>query len=121
MTRTWPPQLRDLLTDMGQDPDGAYSSVLTDQLQMDLDAAVAYVQPRRNFNYTADPLDPRPAPPDNVWLGTVRLAKRWNELRRSGAGTADTGALGSNTRTLSVDADIQRMLGLGRYRGVSFA
>ena len=52
--------------------------------------------------------------PEGVRLGTVRLAGRWYTRRRSPDGliaTADFGA----SRIPSFDADIERLLKIGRY------
>jgi hypothetical protein len=118
MSRTWPPSIQDVKTDASID-----TSVDDDRLQIVLDAAVAYVQRvRPRFNYDADTLlsDTVPDPTDDLWLGTVRLAGRWHSRRRSVDGLVDMGEMGAG-RVPSVDPDIERMLGIGRYVKAAFA
>jgi hypothetical protein len=106
----WPPQLQDLKDDLG----------LTDSrddatLAPVLEAAIAFVERvhRSRFNFgDADPT--LPDPPPNVWLGTLRLAARWHNRRRSPDGLIDMGELGS-ARIPTVDPDIERLLRIGRY------
>ncbi|MGL5909489.1 MAG: hypothetical protein ACRCZP_05775, partial [Phycicoccus sp.] len=82
-----------------------------------LDAAVATVERVRggSLNFTGDPLSLLPGPGADVALGTVRLAGRWHVRRRSPDGLVAASELGS-TRVPSFDPDIERLLGLGRYR-----
>jgi hypothetical protein len=49
-------------------------------------------------------------------LGTVRLAARWHNRRRSPDGMLDMGELG-NARIPTGDPDIERLLGIARFRG----
>ncbi|MBB2500264.1 hypothetical protein H5411_14160 [Amycolatopsis echigonensis] len=53
-------------------------------------------------------------------LGTVRLAAREFARRRSPEALIDMGELGS-ARIPSFDPDIERLLGIGRFRGPVFA
>lgn len=109
---SWPPQLPDVKDDLGVTDtrdDVALASVLV--------TAVAYVEEARagEFNFAADPDSLLPAPGPALVLGTVRLAGRWFNRRRSPDGLIDMGELGT-TRVPSVDPDIERMLGIGRWR-----
>jgi len=85
-------------------------------LQVQLDAALAFAREvRSDLNWSADPDSDLPAPSATHELGVIRLAGRWFIRRRSPDAliqSADTGA----SRIPSVDPDIERMLGLGRYR-----
>ena len=112
----WPPQLQDLKTDLGV-PDNRDDVTLAE----DLDAAVATVERELwgDFNFDGTMVDeaglPLPIPPPDVVLGTLRLAGRWHNRRRSPDGVIDMGELGT-ARIPSFDPDIERMLGVGRYR-----
>lgn len=113
----WPPDLALLKLDMSQQGEAGAPDRDDEQLQLVLDAAVAFVQSRRPaFNYDADPLDERPAPDATLRLGTVRLAWRWHTRRRSPDALIQSVELGSS-RVPAFDADIERMLKLGRYHG----
>lgn len=108
----WPPQLPDVKEDLGT------SDTRDDvALAVALTSAVAYVEQARggDFNFTADPASTLPTPTPLLFLGTVRLAGRWFNRRRSPDGLIDMGELGA-TRVPSVDPDIERMLGIGRFR-----
>lgn len=114
----WPPQLAELKTEMGVDPDDTRDDA---PLTTNLDAAVAFVQRvRPEFDYEADTLSELPDPTSDLRLGTLRLARRWFERRRSPGGLVDMGELGS-ARVPSFDPDIDRLLGIGRYAPVRFA
>jgi hypothetical protein len=109
----WPPQLNELKQDRQIDDvrdDPRLSSVLS--------AAVAFVERVRggDFNFSGDPDSLLPAPPDDLVVGTVRLAGRWHERGRSPDGLISMGEFGS-ARVPSFDPDIERQLGIGRYRG----
>ncbi|WP_435589803.1 hypothetical protein [Micromonospora aurantiaca (nom. illeg.)] len=120
----WPPSLEQLTTDMrartvaGQPPPELGD---TAQLQQVLDAAVAYVQRVKDgeVNFAGDPLSPLPEPGADLVLGTLRLAGRWHTRRRSPDALIDMGQLGA-ARVPSIDADIQQLLGIGRYGPVVF-
>jgi hypothetical protein len=108
----WPPQLRELKDDLGVTDtrdDVALATVLG--------AAVEFVEQARggDFNFDGDPDSELPAPGPMLWLGTVRQAGRWFNRRRSPDGLIDMGELGA-TRVPSVDPDIERLLGVGRFR-----
>lgn len=108
---TWPPALADVKTDAKINVD-----VDDDALTFSLNAAIAYVQRvRPKFNYSGDITSTLPDPTDDMWLGTVRLAKRWNDRRRSSVGqvfAAD--GTGADSVAYS-DPDIAQMLGIGKY------
>lgn len=110
----WPPTLPQLKDDMGIAADDVRDD---DRLQVVLDAAVGKVEEvRPDFNYSNDPLSEAPLPSDALVLGTVRLAGRWHTRRRSPDGLITADQFGS-TRVPSFDPDIERLLGIGRYRG----
>lgn len=121
----WPPDLDALKADMRSrgEPDGQLDDDDV-RLQQVLDAAVEFVQRVRSgdYNFAADPDSelPDPGEDDQLVLGTLRLARRWHERRRSPDGLVDMGELGSS-RIPSVDPDIERLLGIGRFRGPVFA
>jgi len=108
----WPPQLSALkerlkVTDSRDDV----------VLARDLAAAVAYVQRELSgdFDFSGDD-DDLPAPDADVHEGTVRYAMRLHSRTRSPDGLViDGGELGS-ARVPTVDADIERLLGVGRFR-----
>lgn len=107
----WPPQL--------QDVKGAATDSRDDvALQDALDAAVAYVEEARagDFNFTGSSLSLLPVPDPKVFRGTVQLARRWFQRLSSPEGLVDMGELGT-ARIPSVDPDIERQLGIGRFRG----
>jgi hypothetical protein len=109
----WPPELQDVKDDLGV-ADNRDDVALA----MALEAAIAYVEDARagDFNFTADPASLLPAPGRDLLLGTVRLAGRWHNRRRSPDGLIDMGELGT-ARVPSVDPDLERLLGVGRFRG----
>ncbi|HEY0638712.1 MAG TPA: hypothetical protein VGD67_13765 [Pseudonocardiaceae bacterium] len=116
----WPPALSELKTDL--DTSAAGDDTRDDvALQVVLDAAVEFVQRvRPSFNYDADPLSELPDPPADLRLGTLRLASRWHTRRRSPDALVAMAELGA-ARVPSFDPDIERLLGIGRYRGPVFA
>ena len=119
---TWPPQLADLKHDLKikDSRDDAH-------LQSQLDAAIEYVEDRRagDFDFSGGPPEvdtdlsdfvvPLPVPGHRICLGAIRLAGRWYNRLKSPDGLVDLGDAGS-TRIPSIDADIEQMLGIGRYR-----
>lgn len=118
---TWPPTLANLKVDMKIDPaDTRDDAALTEQLN----AAIDYVANQRKSDFQFDPTDVNqfslPPVPERIFLGTMRLAARWFIRRRSPDGLVDQGDLGSS-RIPGTDADIDRMLGIGRYVGMRFA
>lgn len=113
----WPPQLDDVKVELRIDRSDTRDD---ERLQVVLDAAVAHVEAHRagDFNFvgaTAGTVAALPYPGYDFHLGTVRLAVRWHTLRRSPDGLVDAGDLGT-VRVPPVPADIERMLGLGRFR-----
>jgi len=113
-TAGWPPLLADVRRELGRKPSDTADDPL---IQSQLDAAVDYVQEQRggDFNFAGDPLSLLPPPTRAVWQGTVELAKRWHHRRASPDGLVDMGELGS-ARVPGSDPDIDRKLGIGRYR-----
>lgn len=107
----WPPELdalkRDIkVTDNRNDV----------QLQVQLDAAVAFVERVHSGAYAfGDPFSPLPEPDADLVLGAVRLASRWYSRPRSPDGLVQAGDLGTS-RIPTFDPDIDRMLKIGKYR-----
>lgn len=108
----WPPTLDALKGDLGV-TDGRDDA----KLRTVLDAAVAFVQRVHAgaFDF-ADIAPDLPAVPDDLALGTLRLAARWHQRRRSPDGLIQMGDLGT-ARVTSYDVDIDRMLRIGKFRG----
>lgn len=112
---TWPPELADLKIDAQLDADDDRDDAA---LVQTLDAAISFVQRRHRGRYDfglgelGDEL--LPAPELDMGLGTVRLAMRWHTRRRSPDALISLGDLGAG-RVPSFDADIDRMLRVGRY------
>jgi hypothetical protein len=108
---TWPPILETLKEDLKIDD--VFDDVA---LAACLAASVAFVErvKRGRYNFAALPVSPLPAPSDDLVLGTVRLAGRWYTRRRSPDGLLASTDFGS-TRIPPFDADIERLLGIGRY------
>lgn len=94
-----------------------------EQLQVMVDAAVAFVERvhagRYRFGIEGESPD-LPEPGADLVLGTVRLARRWYERRRSPDGLVSMGELGA-ARIPSIDPDIERLLRIGRFRDPVFA
>jgi hypothetical protein len=116
---TWPPTLDELKDDLKIAHDDTRDDTV---LQRQLDASVEFVQRvrRSSFNFEDDPQSLLPAPSADLWLGTVRLAGRWFTRRRSPdalIAMADS----ASSRVPSFDPDIDRQLGIGRFRGPVFA
>jgi hypothetical protein len=108
---TWVPVLNDVKLDLRIEDttdDGA--------LQPCLDAAIAFVRDRHRgrYNVDEDPFSTLPAVPERVRLGTVRLAGRWYTRRRSPDGLIANADFGTS-RIPAFDADIERLLMIGRY------
>lgn len=119
----WPPTLDALKTDLrsrGEDPFTLDPD--DDRLTQVLDAAVAFVERVRAgaFNFDGDLGSELPDPTSDLELGTLRLAGRWHTRRRSPDGLVEMGELGAG-RVPSFDPDIDRLLGIGRFRGAVFA
>ena len=116
MSTSWPPDLDALKRDMAISSDKTQHDEV---LAVQLDAAVAWVEGPQcragSFNFSGDPTSTLPAPTADIVLGTLRLARRWNTRRNSPDGSINQGELGATT-VPSLDADIERLLGIGRYR-----
>ncbi len=118
----WPPTLGWLKVD-AKVPDSRDDA----KLQLELDAAVAYVERvRRDVDYTGLLTGPelvlarmRRVTADHQ-LGTMRLAWRWHVRGRSPDMMISSPDAGS-VRVSSGDPDIDRMLRIGRYARVVFA
>lgn len=109
----WPPTLAELKLDMKIPDDDTRDD---DRLRQVLDAAVVFVERvRPGFNYQAESGSDLPDVPDDLRLGTLRLAGRWHTRRRSPDALIEMGELGAS-RVPGVDPDIERLLGIGRYR-----
>ena len=115
---SWPPTLADLKTEMAI----ATTDTRADaNLTTALNAAIDFVERVRGGAFQFDPNDPAQfsltPPTGDITLGTLRLARRWHERRRSPDGMVSIAPdMGSN-RVPSFDADIDRLLGIGRHRG----
>lgn len=113
----WPPTLDELKLDRG------ITDELDDEkLEQVLSAAVHFVEKVRDgdYNFAADPLLDLPDPTPDLKLGTIRLAGRWHVRRRSPDALIQMADQGSST-VPSFDPDIDRLLGIGRFRGPVFA
>ena len=109
----WPPQLPDL-KDRLKITDDRDDVVLS----RDLSAAVAYVERELDGDYDFGAVgdEDLPPPTSDVFEGTVRYAMRLHSRTRSPDGLViDASELGS-ARVPSIDADIERLLGVGRFR-----
>ena len=115
---SWPPTLDDLKRDL-EIEDTRDDVVLGDQLT----AAVAFVERvhKASFDFATPPTTSLPSPPEDIVLGTVRLAGRWHTRRRSPDGLVNMGAELGSTRVTTSDVDIDRLLRIGRFRGSVFA
>ena len=100
----WPPTLAELKSDMGIDDDR--DDVV---LQRELDAAVAYVVAEKTD------LDGWFEPTDVIALGALRQVGRWHTRRRSPDGVVAMGEMGTG-RVPTFDVDIEKLLGIGRFR-----
>lgn len=110
---SWPPTLDELKPDMGIAADDTRDDAALARM---LAAAVAFVERvRPGFDYEQDPLVNLPAPTNDLFLGTLRLAARWHTRRRSPDGLVQMAELGSS-RVPNFDPDIDRLLGIGKYR-----
>ena len=118
---TWPPSVEDMALDLKVD-----LTELTDadraRMGSDLAAAIAKVSELRgsSFDFADDLLSALPVPTADITLGVIRLAGRWFHRRRSPDGLIGAGELGTS-RIPAFDADIERLLGIGRYAGPVFA
>lgn len=87
-----------------------------DRLARVLDAAMTFVERVRagQFNFDADPLSAAPEPTADLKLGTLMLARRWHQRRRSPEGLVQMAEMGS-ARVASFDPDIDRLLRIGKH------
>lgn len=115
---TWPPVLADLKTDMKLDEDDTRFDA---QLAMDLASAIAYVERVRTDVNFDDESDGPPTPVTaELCLGTLRYARRLNYRRDSPGGNIVIDGVGS-TSVASWDADIEKLLRVGKYARLRFA
>jgi len=122
---TWPPTLTELKRDMRVDADVTRFDV---SLQQTLDAAVAYVERvRSDVDYAAfaeeTPTErdtTKAAVTDDLVLGTLRYARRLDIRRDSPSGMVVTDQIGA-TPVAGWDADIEKLLRVGRYARMRFA
>jgi hypothetical protein len=113
---TWPPTLADYKREQK-----VTTSDSEEAIQQSLDAAVAFVERvRDDLNFSEDPLSDKKPVTADVFLGTIRLASRWYVRRNTPQGLIQMNDLGQ-VRLPAYDADIERQLGVGRYRRGMFA
>jgi len=119
---TWPVTLENLKEDLKIDANDTRED---GRMAGDLASAIAYVTRVRRGAFQFDPLDPAqwdlPLPTEDICLGTLRLAGRWVKRRRSPDGIVAVSQEMGTGRVPSFDADIDRMLGIGRHQGPVFA
>lgn len=114
---TWPPTLDMVRNDIRRDdPDVALTELDKERLRSVLQAATRFVLGihQDRYNFTGDLGSPLPEPPEDIVLGTIRLAGRWHTRRRSPDALIEMGEMGTS-RVPSIDPDIDRMLKLGRH------
>lgn len=89
-----------------------------DNLTDALHAAMTFVERVRHGQFTFDgestALTGLPQPNEDLKLGTLMLADRFNTRRRSPEGLVSMGEMGS-ARVPSFDPDIDRLLRIGRH------
>lgn len=92
------------------------------RLEQTLQAAIEHVERLKagKIDFTGDTLGVLPSPTADMILGTLRLAVRWNARRRSVDGLVNMGQQGIG-RMPAWDADIERMIGIGRHEGFGVA
>lgn len=119
---SWPPSLEELKVDQRVNASESTYDRDDESLQQVLNAAVAFVEQVRagELNFTSDLGSDLPDPTAALQLGTIRLALRWHARRDSVDGLINSAEFGIG-RIPSIDADIERLLGIGRYRGPVFA
>lgn len=86
------------------------------RLRRDFNAAVAFVERihRGRYNFSGEPTSTLKLPTEDLKLGTLMLARRWDSRRRSVNGIVSMGEMGAS-RVTSYDADIDRLLRIGRH------
>lgn len=117
MALTWPPTLAELKIDKKIPAEDTRDDV---ELSRQLDAATSLVLRVHTGRYAFDGEAGLPAPDEALVLGTIRLALRWRERKRSPDALVAMGELGSG-RVPSFDVDIDRMLRFGRFAPAVFA
>jgi hypothetical protein len=115
---TWPPSLASYKIDLKLDaPDTRYD----DALQSSLNAAVAFVErTRSDVNFYEESGGPTGVVTMDLILGTLRYARRLDVRRDAPLAAIVTDSLGGATIT-GQDADVERLLRIGRYGRVRFA
>ena len=109
----WPPELDALKDDLKIAPTDTRDD---DRLETMLAAAISFVEDVRSGDFDfGDGPDTLPVPSPTLELGTIRLAARWHQRRRSPDGLIQMGDLGT-ARVTSYDVDIDRQLGIGKFR-----
>lgn len=112
---TWPPTLEQVKADLKREEVDTRDDVA---IKLRLDAAVHFVQTIRDgeFNFAGDELVDLPEPGGDLVLGTIMLTSRWYSRRRSPDLLIQAADMGT-ARIPSFDPDIERLLGIGRFRG----
>lgn len=111
----WPPTLDDVKAD-AKVPNSADDVAILTRLA----AAVAHVRTLRpDLNFDNDPLSCLDPPGDDVWQGTVMVAVRLLQRRRSPDGIVSSPDLGVSKVVWS-DPDIMRLLSIGPFRAGDF-
>ncbi|MFJ8966051.1 hypothetical protein ACIRG5_42345 [Lentzea sp. NPDC102401] len=105
----------ELLNEIDQEDQDDLAEGDEQRLRRVFDAAVTFVERihKGRFNFTGEPSS-RPLPGEDLKLGTVMLARRWDTRRRSPGGLVAMAELGA-ARVPSFDADIDRLLRIGRH------
>lgn len=110
----WPPSLDDLKAEL-KSPDTRDDAGLDSALA----AAIAYVEGPQgrggDFNFLGTPGSLLPYPDADIERGTLHLAIRYYARRNSPDGLIDAGEFGS-VRIPTSDVDLERQLGVGRFR-----
>lgn len=106
----WPPVLADVKADRGVPDRDDRDDV---KLQMVLSAAIVVVKRLRKgeLNFDGDPDSTLPTPDADFVLGTIRLAWRWHERRKSPDALINMGDAGMG-RVPRFDPDIEQLLGI---------
>ena len=118
---SWPPDLAALKVDMRMEAD---DDRFDEALQVTLDAAVKYVQKVRkgevDFEHPDAPEGDLVGVDEDLVLGTLRYARRLDIRRDSPSGMVVTDQVGA-TPVAGWDADIEKLLRVGRYTPMRFA
>lgn len=109
----WPPTLEDLQVDMKL-ADVTLTDAQTAELEQTLASAAAYVERVRSDVDFAVEID------DDLYLGTLRLARRWDLRRESPVGMIVLDGI-TSANIPGWDSDIERQLQIGRYARMRFA